>query len=314
MYINCLSHYIPSERISNDYFLNVNGLDDEWIFQRTGIKTRSKAAEGENTNTMGIDACKQLAEKLSFPITDTDLIIGASYTPYDTVGTLAHGVQRHLNIPNAKVLSISSACSSFINAMEIVEGYFATGKSEKALIVASEHNTAYYNPSDPKSGHLWGDGAVAAMITKKKLSDNDIKVTDIITYGHANEGQGSYGVVLHPGNGGIKMPHGKDVFIHAIEHMTKRVEELLEKNHLKIEDLDYLIPHQANIRIINKVAENLNISEDRVFININELGNTGCPSSPIALSQNIDKIKKGNRMVITVFGGGYSSGAAILES
>ncbi len=294
MYINNISHYIPKERISNDYFLTVSGLDNQWIFQRTGIKTRSKADKNENTNTMGIQACKLLSEKLDFPITEVDLIVGATYSPYDTVGTLAHGVQRHLDIPNAKVISISSACSSFINALEIVEGYFASGKSEKALIVASEHNTAYFNPEDPKSGHLWGDGAVATLITRTKLHGEDIKIKDIITYGHANEGHGNYGVMLHPGNGGIKMPFGKDVFIHAIQHMTKRVEELLERNQLQIDDLDYLVPHQANIRIINKVAEKLNISEEKVFINIDELGNTGCPSSPIALSQNLHKVKKGD--------------------
>lgn len=314
MYINSISHYLPKRRISNDYFFNVNGLDDDWIFQRTGIKTRSVAGKDENTNSMAVDACLSLNENLEFPITDIDLIIGASYTPFDTVGTLAHHVQRHFNINNAKVISISSACSSFINALEIVEGYFAIKKSSKALIVASDHNTAYFNPEDPKSGHLWGDGAVAVTVSKNKLSENKLKIKDIITYGHANEGKGSEGVVLHPANGGLKMPYGKDVFIYAIQHMTKRVEELLEKNNLGINDLDYLIPHQANIRIINKVAENLNISKDKVFINITDLGNTGCPSSLIALSQNINKIKKGDRLVISVFGGGYSSGAAIIES
>jgi 3-oxoacyl-[acyl-carrier-protein] synthase-3 len=262
---------------------------------------------------MGIEACRRLQKKLEFSLSEIDLVIGASYTPYDTVGTLAHAVQREFQIMDAKVFTVSSACSSFINAMEIVEGYFSSGKSEKALIVASEHNTAYANPKDPQSGHLWGDGAVAVTFTRHRLSETDITVRDIITYGHAYEGQGNKGVMLHPWNGGIEMPFGKDVFIHAIYHMTKRVEELLERNHMNLEELDYLVPHQANIRIIDKVAENLKIGTEHVFINIEEFGNTGCPSSPIALSQNIEKLKKGDKLVLSVFGGGYSSGAALLE-
>ncbi len=314
MFINSLNHYIPELRISNSYFENINGLTEDWILQRTGIKTRSWAGQGENTNTMGIKACESAAEHLPYPISEVDLIVGGTYTPFDTVGTLAHSVQRHFKISGAKVFTMSSACSSFVNALEIAEGYFAMGKASKALIVASEHNTAYHNPSDSVAGHLWGDGAAAVFVSKERISENDMEIADIITYGHAEEGQGPEGVMLHPWDGGIKMPFGKDVFIHAVKHMRLRVEELLERNGYTLNDISFLIPHQANTRIMDNVAENLGVPKEKVFVNISELGNTGCPSSAIALSQNLDRIKKGDILALTVFGGGYSSGALLLKA
>src|ERR1035437_6454101 len=143
MFINTISHYIPIERITNEYFKKVNGLDDEWIFERTGIRTRSKAAKGENTNTMAIEAVKNAISSLPFDIKDVDLIVGASYTPYDTVSTIGNVVQREFGIQEAQVVYVSSACSSMVNALEIVEGYFAMGKATRALVVASENNTFY---------------------------------------------------------------------------------------------------------------------------------------------------------------------------
>ncbi len=313
MYINKISHYIPKERVPNSYFSKLSGQDEDWIFQRTGIKTRSKAAEDENTNTMAVEASIQLSNIVNFPITEVDLIVGATYSPYDTVGTLAHAVQRSLNITNAKVVSISSACSSFINALEIVEGYFAMNKAEKAIVVASEHNTVYSNPKNPNDGHLWGDGSVAVLISKNKLSEKDIHIKDILTYGLAHEGEGNFGVMLHPKYEGINMPHGHDVYLYAIKYMTELPKELLKRNNMQVEDVDYLVPHQANIRIINKVAKKLKISKDKIFVNIEELGNTGCASSAIALSQNIEVLKKGDIVIMSVFGGGYSGGGVILE-
>ena len=181
MFINAIGNYIPKERIDNSYFQNVNGLTDEWIYSRTGIKSRSKADKNENTNSMGIKAVENAIEKLSYPIEDIDLIVGASYSPIDTVATLAHVVQRQFNIMNTKAVYVSSACSSFINAIEVVEGYFAMNKAKKALIVVSEHNTMYSRENCPKSGHLWGDGAAAIIVSKDKLDDNNPEIIDIYT-------------------------------------------------------------------------------------------------------------------------------------
>ncbi len=313
MYINLISHYLPQQIIRNDYFKNVNGLSDEWILSRTGIKERRKALSHENTNTMAIDAVQKAIENLPYPISDIDLIVGATYTPYDTVVGLAHSIQNHFNINNAKAITITSACSSFVNAVEIVSGYFAMNKAENALVIASEHNTAYSNEKDEQSGHLWGDGAAVFFITKEKKSNSDIKIIDVITESLGNISKASEAVYLRPLNGGIKMPFGKDVFINANNYMVSVLTEILNKNNLSINDLNYVIPHQANIRIIEHIRKELNLNEDKMVVNIDKLGNTGCASTPIAFSQNQEKFKKDDLIGITVFGGGYSSGAILMK-
>lgn len=313
MYINSLGHYLPATLVPNDYFLNVNGLTNEWIYTRTGIKTRTKASAGENTHTMGIEAVKQAIEHLPYPVSDVDLVIGASYSPYDTVATLAHAVQNAYKIHGAQAVYISSACSSFINALEIAEGYFATGKASKALIVTSEHNTAYSHETDEKSGHLWGDGAGAVFVSKDKVHDREVKIIDILTRGLGNIGKAFQAVYLHPTNGGLQMPYGKDVFTHACKYMADAVTEILQRNQLTTSNIDYLIPHQANMRIIKYVAGELAIDIDKVITNIGELGNTGSASTLIALSQNFTSIKPGSLVGFTVFGGGYSSGSMLMQ-
>jgi len=314
MFLNSIAHYLPSIEISNDYFLEKNGLTDEWIYTRTGIKTRRKASPDENANTMAVEAVKHLLEISKSPIEDVDLIIGGTYTPFDTVGTLAHVVQEHFNVSDVMAISVSTACSSLINALEIVEGYFAMNKAKKALVVVSEHNTGYSVDSDEFAGHLWGDGAAAMFVSKERTADDDMEFIEIITQGLANVGKGTIGVGLQPLKEGIKMRYGKDVFVHACNYMTKITNEILTKNGFKIADLDYLIPHQANIRIINNVAEQLGISQEKTIVNIERLGNTGCVSTAIGLSENLDKVKKGKLFCLTVFGGGYSSGAALLKT
>lgn len=313
MYINASCHFLPETIIANKHYTNLNGLTDDWIFKRSGIRTRTKASPGQNTNTMAIEAVKAAIDKLPYRLSDIDLIVGATYTPYDTVGTLAHAVQSHFNIHKAKAVTITSACSSFINAVEIVEGYFAVNKAKKAIVVASEHNSAYNNDRDEQSGYLWGDGAGVAFISKENLSENDMEIIDLNTTGLGHIGKGIDGVYLRPMNGGLQMPFGKDVFVYACKYMVSEVENILKKNDYTLEDIVHLIPHQANSRIIDNVAKSLGLKNGQGIVNIEETGNTGCASTVVALSQNWDRFLKNELIVITVFGGGYSSGAMLLK-
>lgn len=313
MFINAIGHYIPSGIIPNEYFKDVNGLSDEWIYSRTGIKTRVKATEGDNTNIMAAKATKAALKSLPFQVQDVDLIVGTSYTPYDTAGTIAHYLQQQFSISNARAVYASSACSSVINGLEIVEGYFALGKSKCALLVASEHNSAYSLEEDERSGHLWGDAAAALFITKERILENDSEIIDITSKGLGNVGKGPDGVYLRPNEGGLIMPFGKDVFINACQHMIKITFEILEKNNYTVSDLQCLIPHQANIRIINKVVEELRIDKEKVVVNIDKYGNTGCVTTILGLSENIHRLKKDDLVALSVFGGGYSSGAVLIR-
>lgn len=313
LYINRISHYIPEEIITNAYFKELNGLEDDWIYTRTGIKNRSKVSADENTNTMALKAVEKGAEHLPYAMEEIDLIVLATYSPFDTVATAAHQIQSRYRIANAQCLSVSSACSSFINAMEIVEGYFKMGKAHKALVVGSEHNTKYSNDTDPQSGHLWGDGAVAMFVSDEAYSDTDPQVLGIYTRGLGHVGKAMEAVHLRPQDGGIRMPEGRDVFINACHYMIDALRKAGELCGKKLEDLKYISPHQANMRIIRTIGNQLDMPEEAFLTNIENRGNTGCPSCAIALSEHLDKITKGDLVGLTVFGGGYSCGAMLLQ-
>ena len=313
MYINATGYYIPTERITNEYYTNKIGLTEDWIIQRTGVITRSRARADENINTMSVEAVKNALPSLPYDISDVDLIISSTYSPFDTVGTAAHVVQRDFGIKNAKAFLISSACSSFVNSLEIIEGYFAMGKAHKALIIGGDKNSAYSNDNDPKTGHLWGDAAVAFFISKERITNNDHKILDIHTEALGYVGKGPENIQLRPLDGGIFMPVGKDVFIQACTYMPKNALYLLEKRGLTFDDISYFIGHQANMRILKNIAESENIPMEKILSNIEELGNTGSASCALVFAQNISKFKKNDLVCISVFGGGYSAGAFLIE-
>ena len=313
MYINSIGSYVPEGRVDNDHFKDINGLTNDWIVQRTGIQTRSKAGEDENADSMGMAAVEDALKGLPYDITEVDLIVAASYSVYDTVATVAHVAQQRYKIAGAKALYLSAACSSFINGMEVIEAFFNAGKASKALIICSEHNTYYSNESDPKSGHLWGDGAVAFFVSKDCVSPNDIEVMDIYTQGLGDVGKGPGGVKLRPKEDGISMPDGRDVFIHACKYMIHALKRSLDNTGDTIGNLKNIICHQANKRIIAQVAHQLELDSSRFLNNIENLGNTGSASAPLVFVQNRDNFQKGDKIALIVFGGGYSCGSMILK-
>lgn len=313
MVINLVTHYVPDVVIPNEYFFVNYGITNEEIISKSGIKQRRHTRPGENTNSMAIEAVKKALPDLQFPINEIDLIIGATYTPYDTGGTMAHAIQKEFNIGKAKCFTIDSACSSFVNALEIADCYFANKKASKVLIVISENNSAYSDNSDKYSGFLFGDGAAALFITNQRYSTDDIEVTDVNTSGLGHIGKSLDAVYVRPNNGGIRMPFGKDVFQFACTYMILETEQILIKNGISLNQLDYFIPHQANARITDFVAKRLKFEPSCVLTNIEQLGNTGSASTPIVLSQNWSRFKQNDTIVISVFGGGYSSGAVLLK-
>ncbi len=313
MIINLVIDYIPDIVIPNEYFSVNYGITNEEIVAKSGIKQRRRTRPNENTNSMAIEAVKKALPDLPFQINEIDLIIGATYTPYDTAGTLAHAVQKQFNIGNAKCFTIDSACSSFANAIEIVDCYFTSERASKALIVISENNSAYSDDSEKNSGFLFGDGAAAVFITNHRYSDKDIEVLDVNTTGLGHIGKSIDAVYVRPKNGGLRMPFGKDVFQYACKYILLETEQILHNNDIPLSQLNYLIPHQANSRITDYVAKKMKLEPSQVLTNIEQFGNTGSASTPIVLSQNMGKYKEGDIIVISVFGGGYSSGAVLLK-
>lgn len=314
MFIQKLTSYLPTNIINNSHFTELNGLSDEWILSRTGIRERRKASAEQNTNTLGLEAVKMLEADPPFPLSEIDLIVAGTYTPYDTIHTLAHAAQRYLNLSDIPVLSISTACASFVNSMEIVEGYFALRKAKRALVIVADHNTRYSDERDKMSGHLWGDGASAVLLSAEKIeAAQNWQVLDIISRGGGHLGKANEGVVLKPVDEGFVMNNGRDVFINACQYMESITRDILANNGLSIADLRFFVPHQANLRITQHVGKALGLAEAQVLSNIQYLGNTGCAGCSIALYEHQSRLEKDDLLAITVFGGGYAYGALLIR-
>lgn len=312
IYINATGFYVPAGRVANDYFAELYGKPEDWFTQRTGIRTRARATEKETIDFMSFRAVEHLQRTAPFALTEVDLIVFASYSPDDTVGTTGHKIQRQWAIDGAKVMYVSSACSSAMNAIEIVRAFVSSGIATKALVVAADRNSTYADDNDPAHGHLWGDAAVAYLLSTEAFG-GDMEVIDIETRGLGHIGSGPDGVWLRPQTDGIGMPGGRDVFNQACTYIERYSREILGRNSIEVAELDWFVSHQANMRIVGHVCKEMGLPEERTLNNIEELGNTGCGSSLLSLAQHRGVLKAGDNIVVATFGGGYSVGAMLLK-
>jgi 3-oxoacyl-[acyl-carrier-protein] synthase III len=314
IYLEEIGTYVPSARVDNAAFSALTGKDAEWFVARTGIHSRSRAGADENTSSMGFAAVRDLLERHPEALAGVDLIIGSSYTPDDTLSTMASRVQREFNITEARVYFLSTACSSFISALELAKIMLLAGEARKALIVVSEHNSFYSDDADPFSGHLWGDGAAAAVV-----SGDGSRAAFTLEYaksrGVACAGKGPDAIQLNPerGNHALIMQEGRDVFARACEYLAEEVHLAVGRVGLRVADIRWLVPHQANLRILVNVARSLELPMERCVVTVDRLGNTGCASIPISMQHARAGMRAGDVIAATAFGGGYSCGAAILR-
>lgn len=314
VYIEEIGTYVPEARVDNKQFSDLTGKDPEWFVARTGIQSRSRASATESTTSMGVDAVRRLVAKRSEALDGVDLIIGASYTPDDTLSTLPFHVQREFGIRDARVYFLSTACSSFISALEMSRIMILAGEATKALIVVSEHNSGYSDDADRFSGHLWGDGAAAIVV-----SQNDVDAAFSLEYvrsrGVACAGKGPDAISLKPAMGAraLQMAEGRDVFAQACEHLVAEIRNAAARLKLHVSNIDWLVPHQANLRILTNVAKTLNLAMERCVVTVDRIGNTGCASIPISIEHALPNMRANELIAAAAFGGGYSCGAAILR-
>ena len=306
--------YVPQDVVDNDYFSRLTGRPPEWFLRISGIRERRRINTEGGVNELAIRAVAPIAERNPHALTDVDYIIACSYTPWDTIGTIAHVVQRHYRLANARAVLLSAACSSVINAMEFVAALFESGRARRVLLVAAEHNSLYCDDRDDQSGHLWGDGAAALLLEAKQGSEQaaQFAVVDVHSAAHGDVGEGPEAVRLNPGFGGLKLSHGREVFANACRYMAASALKVLARNELEVGALRLFVPHQANRRIVDHVANDLGLAPDQIASTIEVLGNTGCASVLITLIRSMSQLKRNDLVLLTVFGGGYSSGSALL--
>ena len=298
--------YLPSATVTNSTLSEITGKEEGWFEKRTGIVERRRASSKETTASLGIKAVEKIKDKLN----GIDLIIAATCTPCDTVGAIGYRIQKHFNIENAKVLNISTACSSMLNAVELAQQFLITESASKVLVICAEMNSYYSCDSDIMGGHLWGDAAGAFIMSYEAEGS---RLVTCFSEGLGHIGEGPNGVYLQPKGTGMTMNKGRDVFYYACNYMKYACEKVLTTSSLTIEDIDYIIPHQANQRIIDRLIEDMDLPREKVISCIRNIGNTGSASTLVAMSLNRDAFKSGDKILFTVFGGGYSTGSMIVE-
>ncbi len=310
---------LPRRVVSNDELAKQVDTSDEWIATRTGIRQRYVAGEGETTVSLARDAALKAMEAAGVGPGDIDLIVLGTTTPNLIFPSSACLLQAELGIAGCPAFDVNAACSGFIFALSVADKFIRSGDARTALVVGAETLTRMIDWSDRGTCVLFGDGAGAAVIradeetgilsthlhadgSKKELLWNPVGVSEGFKPGEDNAGVR----VLMTGN---------EVFKHAVKALDAVVEETLEANGLDRKDIDWLIPHQANLRIIEATAKRLEMPMDRVIVTVDKHGNTSFGSVPLALDEAVrsGKVERGQLLLLEAFGGGFTWGSVLLR-
>ena len=305
---------VPRKIVTNDDLSKFVETSDEWIFQRTGI--RERRISDENTSELAYRSAVDVIKNSNIDKNEIDLIVCATMTPDNFTPSVACMVQEKLGLgDNVTAFDVNAACTGFVYALKIVASMLNT-YHKKALIIGCETLSKIINFEDRNTCVLFGDGAGAIVVEKDEKNeefytcslgnDKDLIAENVeMNFEMKNK-------VLK--SGFLKMD-GKEVFKFAINVVEKSINKILDMNNLKIEDINLIIPHQANQRIINNVAKKFNISNDKFFVNLEKYGNTSAASIPMALCEAFEskKITKGDKVILVGFGGGLTWGSTIIE-
>ncbi len=312
--INSIGIYIPETKIDNSYFEKIVDTTDQWIMQRTGICSRYYSNENEYTSDLCVKATENLITLNKVDITDVDFIIVATSTPDHIIPSVASRVQARLNIKNAGCIDISGACARFVYGIILAKGLIASGEHKKILVIGAETLSKVTDFNDRSSCILFGDGAGAVIV---ESSDKNYIFKSI------SETDGTYGKDLYLSNESAQIndhqiindnkihQNGRAVFKWATLTLINKVKELAEANQMDLGEVDWLIPHSANLRILEAACETLNFPIEKCLESIREYGNTSAASIPIAWFNGLKtgKIKMDDNIILAGFGGGltYSS-------
>ena len=318
--ITAVSGYVPSEILSNSDLEKMIDTNDEWIVSRTGIKERRIARNPlEPTSFLAIQAANQLLQKKNIDPLTIDLVLIATVTPDMGVAATAAFVATQIGAYNAFGFDLQAACSGFLYGMSTASMYIESGRYKKVLLIGADKMSSIVDYSDRTTCIIFGDGAGAALFEPSK---NDFGFEDsyLRSDGTGRESLNiKAGGSLHPfdentftdGSHNI-IQDGQTVFKNAVKNMADAGEKVMLQNKLLGDDIAFLLPHQANKRIIDATARRMNLSEDRVLMNIEKYGNTTSATLPLLLSDYESKFSKGDKLIFTAFGGGFTWGAVYL--
>ena len=296
--------YLPNKKIENDYFNKKFNLDDEWIYQRTGIKERYWS-EKENLTQISIMSVRNLIQKNNVDIKKVGLIIVASSNFEDGMPGVSFNIQKEFNIPNCICMDILAGCSGYINGIDIARKYLEAEEIEYALVIGAERTSKYIDKEDLNTAILLGDGAGATLLQK---SNNKIYEKNIESIGQQGD------ILTSKENCNIYMD-GKKVYKFATSRVAENINSLLKKQNIDISKIKYIIPHQSNSRILNSIAQKIGATQEQMYNNICKVGNTFNASIPIALNEIIEKKKLENSDIILLvgYGGGLNLGSILIE-
>jgi 3-oxoacyl-[acyl-carrier-protein] synthase-3 len=293
---------------------------DEWIRGRTGICERRIAVDGETTSTLGEEACRKAMDAAGVDPSEIDLFVVGTTTPDLVFPSVACLLQKKLGLPDCGALDVNAACSGFIYALSVADKFIRCGDAKKVLVLGAETLSRIINWNKRETAVLFGDGAGAVVL--EASGDAGILSTHIHANGNhadlltANTGvsRGFEGVEQNEGRPEVIMK-GNEVFKVAVRTLGRIVEETLGANDLEKSDLDWLIPHQANLRIISAMARMLNMNMDHVVVTVDRHGNTSAASVPLALDEAVrdGRIKRGDMLLLEAFGGGFTWGSALIK-
>jgi len=298
--------YLPKEILTNFDLEKMVDTSDEWITTRTGIKERRIAKE-ESVVEMAKGASIEALEKAGLSPEDIDVIIVATLTPEKKFPSTGCLLQAELGAKGGYAFDISAACSGFIYALEVADGLLASGKAEKALVVGVEKLSEIVDWTDRSTCVLFGDGA-GAVVLERSEDESGILASKMFSEGNL------WDILYADRCGYIKMK-GRELFKVAVRNMEEACRTVLEEAGVSPEEVDLVIPHQANVRIINALMEKLGIPREKAFVNIDRYGNTSAASIPIALHEAIQegRLRRGDLVLLTAMGGGLTWGATLLR-
>lgn len=312
--------YTPKNLVENEKLQEFLETSDEWIRTRTGIERRYISLD-ENTSDLAVEASKKALSQAGLSAEDIDLIIVATVTPDNFTPSTACIVQDKLGAKNAWAFDINAACTGFIYALKLGRSLIRSGEANNALIIGAETLSKALNWEDRGSCVLFGDGAGATVLTSTE-EDCGIKCVNVKSDGSKGDSLVIQGLPLNsPFKDGKEVSenyinmNGREIFKFATKVMEESIVEILEKENIKIEDIAAIIPHQANLRIIDYVVKRLGIPREKFITNLQNYGNTSGASIPIALCESIDEgnLNKGDNIIMVGFGGGLTWGAALIK-